>query len=193
MENRNEEHIIEDVLFEISAREVLAKAEQSSTGVVRPIRRYLAYAAGIIALIAAVFIMRQGASSQTDRIQRVAEVYDYPSLALSRSAERSIIDDHLDDFNTKKVDEVIASLTDKDLDEKDRYALAHVYFEKGAYQKSKDVIVSKEWKEEYYRSEMDWLLFLIAFIQDDQAEQTSTKAKLTPAYKAEAESLLKLS
>jgi hypothetical protein len=63
LENRKEEHIIEDLLFEISAREVLAKSERASTSVIRPIRKYLAYAAVFLALIATLFILNRGGSS----------------------------------------------------------------------------------------------------------------------------------
>ena len=191
MENRKEEHIIEDLLFEISAREVLAKAEQGSASVIRPIRKYLAYAAVFLALIATLVILNRGGSSMDDRLQVANNTYTYPQLGLSRSAERSIVDDYLTAFNAKEVEAVIQALEGQELKDKDRYALAHAYYYKGSLQEAKAVILEKKWEDDVYKSDMDFLLFLIAFVQDEKEELKKYKSGLSATYAKKAEEILK--
>ena len=126
-----------------------------------------------------------------DRLQIANHTYTYPQLSLSRSAERSIIDDYLAAFNGKEVDEVIQVLKGQNLNEKDRHALAHAYYHKGSLEEAKAVILEKKWQDDVYKSDMDFLLFLIAYVQDEKEEVNLYKSRLSDPYAQKAEEILK--
>jgi hypothetical protein len=94
-------------------------------------------------------------------------------------------------FNGKEVDEVIRVLKGQNLNEKDRYALAHAYYHKGSLEEAKAVILEKKWQDDVYKSDMDFLLFLIAYVQDEKEELNLYKSRLSDPYAQKAEEILK--
>ena len=83
---------------------------------------------------------------------------------------------------------VLPLLKGNDLSEKDKFVKALMLFRLGEYAKAKKLITSTQWKDPYHQSELDWVMYLMAYVSGDSL--VNLESTLSNAYQVKAKKLL---
>ncbi len=128
-------------------------------------------------------------SSNVDKSSLIAEVYEFPSINKSRGAVVNIVDDYIEEITTGQYKDVLASLPDESISEKDKFYKASMHFALKDYDKAKDILDNASWSDDFHKEESFWLRFLIAY-QEDDTSLDEYKNQLNADYRVKAEQLL---
>jgi len=154
-----DEKIIEDLLYEASARKYL---NENKSGQKRPVYKYIMGIAA--AILIGMFLLT---SIQNNNLEKrsllIQQSHDFPLISKSRSAEINIVDDHIKDLNAKKYGLVLEQLAANNLSEKDAYVKAQILFNQGNYKALSQFLDTYKFEDPFYVSEIQWLNFLIEF------------------------------
>ena len=174
---------MKDILYEESTRRLLQQ-----TAVVRdinPMYKWLV-AAAIIGFASLIGFNMLNDTNQ-DRSLMAYSMHDFPMVSKSRGAEQNIVDNHLLDINQGNYETVLPLLIGDNLSEKDKYVKALMLFRVGDHDAAKELITSTQWEDPYHQSELDWVLYLIAYSSDQPVDQIETK--LSSQYRLKAKEL----
>ncbi len=183
------EKVVEDLLYEASARKHLTKKQQAAKN---PIIKYLLGAAAAAAVILAFFMLDfPSGNSMEQRMALIEEVHAFPVVAKSRSSQVSIVDNYLVDIQAENYKKVLDKLYGSTLTEKDAFVKAHILFEVGKFNEAQEFLEPYVFKDAYYKEEKQWLLFLIDFQKGNVSEKLIKRLdSLSPDYKLKAQGLL---
>jgi len=188
MNPQEKENIVEDLLYEASARKYL---KENKSGKKKPIVRYLMMAAAAIVLALFIVKLPMG-NADTSRLAALEEVYSFPVISKSRSAQTAIVDQHISELNTGNYEFVLDKLAvESPLSEKDAFVKAHIFFEQRKYKELRSHLQSYVFKGQYYKDEISWLTFLINFQEGQTREQLNSSIHtLTQQHQKKAKRLL---
>lgn len=191
MENKDKIEIIKEILYEESTRKMLLQQEQipvtsGSNQTSSSLWRWLAAAAviGIVSLIGLNIFN----NDHEDRALLAYNTHEFPLITKSRSAEQNIVDSYLSEINEGQYESVLPFLNVEDLTEKDKFVKALLLFRIGEHKKAKQLITSTQWTDAYHQSELDWVLYLIAYSNNESLDQL--ESQLSSKYLSKAKELL---
>lgn len=190
MENKDKIEVIREILYEESTRKMLLEQQISAAGNEDRSTSYTFWkwlaAASIIGILFIIGYNQLNDGSQS-RAQTAFKVHEFPLVSKSRGANQNIVDSYIEDVNQKRYSEVLPLLEGADLSEKDKFVKVLMLFRTGEYENAKKIINGTNWKDPYHKTEMDWVLYLISFIQDFPLDQFENR--LSSEYKAKAAKL----
>lgn len=152
--------MVKEILYEESTRRLLQQSAVVKS--INPVYKWLV-AAVVIGIVSLIGLNIINDDSQ-ERALIAYKYHDFPAIAKSRGAERNIVDEHIIEINQGKFQAILPLLDGKDLSEKDKFVKVLMLFREGEYDKSKQLISNTQWEDSYHRSELDWVVYLIAYI-----------------------------
>lgn len=160
MEEKNKiEQAVKELLYEQALREKLQKIDSS--------KRFNFYLfssiAALFVLLIGYFIIQTLLNNEVDRTGIIAQNYEFPVIAKSRSSEISLVDGFIPELNEKQYDLVLKKLYIDSLSEKDQFVKANILFVMDSLNESETIIKANTWNDPFYKKETDWLNFLIQF------------------------------
>lgn len=190
MENEDKIEIIKDILYEESTRSMLlGQSDTLDNNVNQPSSIWKWVAAACVIAFATFIGYGLLNDNSHDRALLANRYHEFPIISKSRGAEQNIVDDYLAQINSKEFDVVLPLLEGSDLSEKDQFVKALMLFEMEKFEDAKKVINAINWSDPYHIQEVNWLHFLINYIQNESLD--GMVDKLSAEYKLKAEKLLR--
>lgn len=172
MNNNKIENIVNDLLYEASARKTIKKSQ--SKVIKLNVKILSAIAAGFLLMSSVYFLLK---TEQVNSYQDYAiEAYEFPLISKTRSAESSIVDDYLTEVNAQKFDAVLPKLSGNQLSNKDLFVKSNILFANGQLQECRKLLDSVNWQDTEYIDDTNWLKFLLAY--SDSEDKLSLQEKL---------------
>ena len=184
MENNDKINLVKDILYEESTQRLLKQTVVVKS--IYPVYKWLV-AAAVIGIASLIGFNMLNSDSQ-DRALMAYNYHDFPVITKSRGAQQNIVDSHLADINQDNYETVLPLLKGNDLSEKDKFVKALMLFRLGEYAKAKKLITSTQWKDPYHQSELDWVMYLMAYVSGDSL--VNLESTLSNAYQVKAKKLL---
>lgn len=180
MENNDNKDVIKDILYEESTLKVLQQTSVSKGD--RAIYKWLA-AAIMIGLIVTIGFNFLNDSAQ-ERAAIAYKSYDFPVVSKSRGADINIVDKHIVNLANGNYMEVLSLLDKDNLSEKDKFVKAVLLFRTQKYREARILITETKWKDSYHQSELNWVLYLMAYIEQEPLEKY--EKNLSTVYRSKA-------
>lgn len=188
MEEENKiEQALKELLYEQALREKLQRIDKTKRSYVY----MLSSIAALFVLVLGYFIFKNALVNDVNRNEIIAQNYEFPVIAKSRSEDISKVDSFIPELTEKKYGLVLKKLNNDTLSEKDLFVKVNILFVLDSLKESETKIKTITWTDPFYKSETNWLNFLIQFKKGSTKNELIPLSKLLqPPYEERAKQML---